>query len=74
MNGVQGTALYELYLCVRQRAVLALSQLDKVDHSKEVCTMFLDLYNFGQKKQKYFFIINWFSKMFQNVRMLLNVM
>jgi len=35
ISRLKGTALYELYLCVRQRAVLALSQLDKVDHSKE---------------------------------------
>jgi hypothetical protein len=33
---VKGTALYELYLTLKQRAILALSQLNSVDHSKEV--------------------------------------
>jgi hypothetical protein len=33
---IQGTALHELYLTLKQRAILALSQLGQVDHSQEV--------------------------------------
>eukprot|EP00088_Acartia_fossae_P039108 TRINITY_DN4068_c1_g1_i1.p1 TRINITY_DN4068_c1_g1~~TRINITY_DN4068_c1_g1_i1.p1 ORF type:complete len:520 (+),score=62.08 TRINITY_DN4068_c1_g1_i1:37-1596(+) len=35
ISRLKGTALYELYLTVRQRAIRALSQLNQVDHSKE---------------------------------------
>jgi hypothetical protein len=33
---VKGTALYELFLTLKQRAILALGELGKVDHSQEV--------------------------------------
>ena len=39
---IQGTSLYELFLTVKQRAVLALAQLQEIDHSKEVKTTLLN--------------------------------
>ncbi|XP_023336991.1 protein msta [Eurytemora carolleeae] len=35
ISRLKGTSLYELFLTVKQRAVLALAQLHEIDHSKE---------------------------------------
>ena len=45
ISRLKGTAMYELFISMRQRAENALNQLDQVDHSKEVSFSFSTLEN-----------------------------